>query len=532
MSEPQSRHAASPVANGDDDSTAAQRYGLASPKATRTVRFWSLPIVAALAVLSALAAFYLGGILQPMTNLRHFPVAILNEDAGPTGAQVVKGMQAGFDNDAYDVRVLNYDQAKTQLDNAKIYGIAVIPPNFSSKLQAYAKSALTPGRVERAVIIVSTNPRAGTLGANIASQTLQRAVAMVDQRVGQRLSQEVAKQTGKNPEPGAVALMLANPIEVKSTVHNVLPDGTGNGLSAFYYSLLLLLAGFTGSIVVSMMVDSMLGFVPAEVGPVYRFAEQAKISRFRTLLIKWVMVAVLALLTSAAYLLIADKMGMPIQNGLALWLFSAFAIFAVGVTSTSLIAALGALGVLVSMFVFIILGLPSAGATVPLEATPAFFEWLAKFEPMHQVFLGARALLYLGGRADAGLSQSVQLTAGGLVIGVLLGVVVTRLYDRRGYHRVSTVPAADALDGAVEPTGDRGRLPRSVSPANARKRIVAERHWTAAEPSRCCYGSCCVIPVANALLFAMTFAPKGQPCHISPPPSGASQPAAPVPRCV
>jgi uncharacterized phage infection (PIP) family protein YhgE len=237
--------------------------------------------------------------------------------------------------------------------------------------------------------------------------------------------------------------MLANPIEVKSTVHNLLPDGTGNGLSAFYYALLLLLAGFIGSVVVGRLVDSMLGFVPAEVGPIYRFAEQVKISRFRTLLIKWAMIAVLALLTSAAYLLIADNMGMPVQNGLALWLFSAFAILAVGVTSTSLIAALGALGVLVSMFVFIILGLPSAGATVPLQATPAFFEWLAKFEPMHQVFLGARALLYLGGRADAGLSQSVELTAGGLVIGVLLGVVVTRLYDRRGYHRVSTTPVAD-----------------------------------------------------------------------------------------
>ena len=451
MSEPHARHATSDVTNGDDDSAAAHRYGFARPKITGTVRFWGLPILVSLAVLSALAAFYLGGILQPMTNLRHFPVAILNEDAGPTGAQVVKGMQASFDNDAYDVRVLNHDQAKTQLDNAEIYGIAVIPPNFSSKLQAYAKSALTPGRVERAVIIVSTNPRAGTLGASIAGQTLQRAVAMMDQRVGQRLSQEVAQQTGKNPEPGAVALMLANPIEVKSTVHNVLPDGTGNGLSAFYYSLLLLLAGFTGSIVVSMMVDSVLGFVPAEVGPVYRFAEQVKISRFRTLLIKWVMVAVLALLTSAAYLVIAAKMGMPIQSGRALWLFSAFAILAVGVTSTSLIAALGELGVLVSMFVFIILGLPSAGATVPLQATPAFFEWLAKFEPMHQVFLGARALLYLGGRADAGLSQSVELTAGGLVIGVLLGVIVTRLYDRRDYHRVSTVPAADAPDGAVGP---------------------------------------------------------------------------------
>ena len=212
------------------------------------------------------------------------------------------------------------------------------------------------------------------------------------------------------------------------------------------------LAGFIGSIVVSMMVDSMLGFVPADVGPVYRFAEQVKISRFRTLLIKWVMMAVLALLTSAAYLLIAAKMGMPIQNSMALWLFSTFAIFAVGVASTSLIAALGALGVVVGMFVFVILGLPSAGALVPLQATPALFEWLAKFEPMHQVFVGARALLYLGGRADAGLAQSLEWTTGGLLVGIALGVIVTRIYDRRGYHRVSTAPVADTPDGLDGPS--------------------------------------------------------------------------------
>ncbi len=420
MSEPYARHATPDIADGDDFSVDDHQL---RPRSTRTVRFWALPILVTLTVLSALAAFYLGGILQPMTNLRHFPVAILNEDAGPTGAQVVKGMLAGFDNDAYDVRVLEHNEAKTQLDRAQIYGVAVIPPNFSSKLQAYAKSALTPGRVERAVIIVSTNPRAGTLGANIAGQTLQRAVAMIDQRVGQRLSQEVAEQTGKAPKPGAVALMLANPVEVKSTVHNALPDGTGNGLSAFYYALLLVLAGFTGSIVVSRRVDSML-------------ATQAT-SRLRALSIKWSMIAVLALLTSAAYLLIAGKFGMPVQNSLTLWLFGAFAILSVGVASTSLIAALGAFGVVLSMFLFVILGIPSAGATVPLQATPAWFEWLARFEPMHQVFVGTRSLLYLGGSAGSGLSQSLVWIAGGLAAGALLGAVVTRVYDRRGDHRIA-----------------------------------------------------------------------------------------------
>jgi YhgE/Pip-like protein len=432
MSEPYDRHATPDIAYGDDPS-ADDRPG--TPKSTRTVRFWAFPILGTLVVLSALAAFYLAGTLQPMTNLRHFPIAVLNEDAGPTGAQVVKGMQAGFDNDAYDVRVLDHNQAKTQMDTGQIYGIAVIPPNFSSKLQAYAKSALTPGRVERAIIIVSTNPRAGTLGASIAGQTLQRAVTMINQRVGQRLSQEIAQQTGKAPEPGAVALMLANPVEVKSTVHNALPDGTGNGMSAFYYTLLLVLAGFTGSVVVSRLVDSML-------------ANQARVSRLRRLVVKWGMIAVLALLTSAAYLLIAAKQGMPIQNGLTLWLFGVFAILAVGVASVSLIAALGGIGVVVSVFVFVILGIPSAGATVPLQATPAWFEWLAKFEPMHQVFVGTRSLLYLGGGAGSGLSESLVWIAVGLAIGVLFGAAVTRSYDRRG-HRPGTAvetPAGTATE--------------------------------------------------------------------------------------
>jgi uncharacterized phage infection (PIP) family protein YhgE len=404
MSEPHARDIAY-----DDGASANHR--IAGPKPTRTVTFWSLPILLTLLIVSALSAFYLGGVLQPMTSLRHFPVAIVNEDAGPTGAQVVKGMLAGFDHDAYDVRVLDRDQAKTQMDTAQIYGVAVIPPNFSSKLQAYAKSALTPGRVERAVIVVSTNPRAGTLGAGIAGQTLQREVSLIDQRVGQRLSQEVAEQTGKKPEPGAVALMLANPVEVKTTVHNALPNGTGNGLSAFYYSLLLMLAGFIGSIVVSRFVDARL---------------DTPTSRLRSLLIKWAMIAVASLLASGAFVAISAKLGMPVQSSLKLWLFGAFAILAVGVTSTSLIALLGAMGVLVSLFVFVILGLPSAGATMPLQATPAPFEWQAKFEPMHQVFVGARSLLYLDGQPGSGLGPALLGIAIDLLIGLVLGVVVVR----------------------------------------------------------------------------------------------------------
>lgn len=223
--------------------------------------------------------------------------------------------------------------------------------------------------------------------------------------------------------------------------------GEIDGLSAFYYALLLLLAGFTGSIVVSTLVDSMLGYVPAEFGPVYRFAEQVNISRFRTLLVKWAVMVVLALLTSGVYLAIAHGLGMPIPLGWQVWLYGVFAIIAVGVTSSSLIAVLGSMGLLVSMLIFVILGLPSAGATVPLEAVPAFFRWLAQFEPMHQVFLGVRSLLYLNGNADAGLSQALTMTSIGLIIGLLLGGFITHLYDRSSFHRI---PGAVEMAIAVE----------------------------------------------------------------------------------
>ncbi|WP_083341557.1 DUF3533 domain-containing protein [Mycobacterium talmoniae] len=422
-------------------------------RTTRTVRFWAAPIVLALALLAALAALYLGGILKPTSNLRHFPIAVVNEDAGPSGRQIVDGLVSALDAEKFDVRVLSAADAVRQLDTAQVYGLVAIPPDFSAKFQNVAKSAISPGRVDRPVITISTNPRAGSLGATIAGQTLNRAISAVDVKAGERLSAQVTQRAGGAPLAGAVSMVLASPINIHNTVHNPLPDGTGNGLSAFYYALLLLLAGFTGSIVVSTLVDSMLGYVPAEFGPVYRFAEQVSISRFRTLLVKWALMIVLALLTSAAYLAIAHRLGMPIPHGWALWGYGVFAIAAVGITSTSLIAVLGSLGLLVSMLVFVILGLPSAGATVPLEATPPFFGWLARFEPMHQVFVGARALLYLDGRAGSGLSHALAVTTIGLILGLLLGAVVTRGYDRRGYHRIHAVAEGDAA-APQPPTSD------------------------------------------------------------------------------
>ena len=50
---------------------------------------------------------------------------------------------------------------------------------------------------------------------------------------------------------------------------------------------------------------------------------------------------------------------------------------------------------------------------VALEAEPRIFSWLAIFEPMRQVFVGSRAMLYFDGRAwSASVHRREELAAG------------------------------------------------------------------------------------------------------------------------
>ncbi|MET8430830.1 hypothetical protein [Nocardia sp. NPDC004860] len=95
----------------------------------------------------------------------------------------------------------------------------------------------------------------------------------------------------------------------------------------------------------------------------------------------------------------------------------------------------GSVGVLVNLVLFVILGMPSAGGTIPAEATPRFFGRSADFEPLRQVYLAVRSLMFFDGRAAAGLERGFWMTAIGLAIGVISGVLATTFYDRKELTR-------------------------------------------------------------------------------------------------
>jgi ABC-type multidrug transport system permease subunit len=161
------------------------------------------------------------------------------------------------------------------------------------------------------------------------------------------------------------------------------------------------------------------------------------ISRLQTLLSKWVMAAGLTVILTGLMLFTAVViLGMNSPDFPSLWLLSWFAAMVIAIGTLSLFAALGTLGQLVALLVFVYLALASSGGTVPLDALSGFFRFIANFEPLRQILDGVRAILFFHGRGDAGLTRAWIASGIGLVIWVAVGLLVTTWYDRKRLYRM------------------------------------------------------------------------------------------------
>jgi YhgE/Pip-like protein len=411
------------------------------------VRLWAVPMIVVLVVTGFLSAMYLGGTINFSSNLRGFPIAIVNQDvAAPTrtgqldaGKQIASELVSGIDHTQFAVSRLTLAEAKARMNKGTLYGAIVIPSDLSARLVGLAGSTVSATPAPAPAVTVLTAPRTGTSTPGIVTKLATAALADVNSAVGAQLvastRAELTATGHASAMTGAATALLQSPIAVHAEAYRPLPSGTGNGLSAFYFALLLVLAGFTGSIIVSTLVDGALGFVPAEYGPRYLLARSSGLSRRATLGVKWGIMFALAVAVAALYVAVSAALGMPLQNPLLLWAFSAAAILSVALVAQAIIAIFGTAGLIVNLFVFVIFSLPSAGGTIPLEATPQLFRWLGSFEPMHQIYLGTRSILYLGGSPDSGLGRALLFCAGAALLGLVTGLCVTHFYDRRQFAR-------------------------------------------------------------------------------------------------
>jgi len=198
------------------------------------------------------------------------------------------------------------------------------------------------------------------------------------------------------------------------------------------------MCGFLGGTIINSSVDAATGYATTEIGPRWRQRQPLPVNRWNTLVIKWVMAVVLTGLATGFMLLVAAgilRMDAP-HVGL-LWLLAWLCAASVAAGTIVLFAVLGhSIGQLLAVLLFVYAGLAASGGTVPLQALPGVLRWLARIDPLRQILDGTRAILYFDAQADAGLARAVTYASLGLVIWLVLGVVVVRWYDRKGYNRL------------------------------------------------------------------------------------------------
>jgi hypothetical protein len=122
----------------------------------------------------------------------------------------------------------------------------------------------------------------------------------------------------------------------------------------------------------------------------------------------------------------------PTSKFIVLWGLFAFVMIAVAYATAALQAVLGAAGTLVVVVVFVILGAPASGGTVPSAFLPGFWRTFGPYLPAGAGTTIVRNTIYFTGN---GITRSLLVIAAYLAAGA---VVVTTLKRRR-----------QATDGAV-----------------------------------------------------------------------------------
>ena len=350
---------------------------------------WLTPVLLIIALAAALPAVYLTSTADPQGHLSRLPVALVVEEpdgASPAAAAVATAIEAGS-ADTLALTRMDAGELDAAMQHDEVAGAIVVPADL------------------REPVAIQTNAGDGGLSTALLLGNVTPLLHAVS-------------------EQGSGFAIVSGPYEP-------LPENSGLGMSAFYYALVLVLIGFIGASLVSPLVDSALGFLPSEVGPLVERQPYTAVSRRATFLAKAAMLVAAAPIAAVVIELVATLVGVSVSSPITLWAFSSAVIAAVGTSALAVLAIFGpGIGSLVNTLFFVALSMVSSGGTVPLEATPGFFRWFSEIAPFRHVVDGTRSLFYFDGNLSAGLGSAWMTVAIGGLAGLLLGVVATTLYGR------------------------------------------------------------------------------------------------------
>ncbi|MER2133146.1 MAG: ABC transporter permease [Arthrobacter sp.] len=425
-------------------------------------RTWLLPLLVLLILGGAGSALYIGGLGSPGNNLNHLPVAVVNRDqgadtpAGPEnfGENITSTMETDFSKtDEIELRPLSWDDAQHQLRTGQVFAAVVVEEDFSEAAVSLVSSSLTDGDASRPQIMLYTNPLASPLASELAADAVEPALKQASTSLGEQLDETARQAQGEATErqdaelaeagvpaqvqeqlapkiDGTSAEVLRDPIQITQTAFQKPPDGAALGMGAFFYSVLLMVVGLSGSVTLHFLVDSRVGVLPVELGPRYVLGPKLLPARWVDFLLKWGIAVLAGLPTAGLMMWVANAVGMPIPHGGWFFLSTWLSIVTVSAVTFALITIFGSAGMVLSLIYVVFMGLPAATGVVPLETLPAFFAFIARGEPLYQMTIANKAILYYDAEASAGLQAGLIGMGVIMLIAVVLALLFSVLYDR------------------------------------------------------------------------------------------------------
>jgi YhgE/Pip-like protein len=410
----------------------------------RVRKVWLLPLALPAVMIALVTSIYIGSVINPTGHLRGLPVQIVNLDTGAStpagrvafGQSAVHALVGSTSvSSRLDLHVVSLSQAEKSMNGGHSYATLVIPSTFSESALLDAGQPAASSTPPTPTVEIEENSRLGSLGVNLAAGVLNPALSQVSKQLGTMLSQDSTSAARSNPE---LAGQLADPITVTTVSYRPLPAHSALGLSAFYVSLISILAGFLAAGVINSSIDGALGYATSDLGPRWKIRIPKRISRKHTLISKWTIALVVAPVLTAIVLAVAvGAFGMYAPKYGLLWPLLTLATVMVSFGTLALLAAFGSIGQMLAMVILIYLSLASSGGTIPIQALPGFFKGVGQIEPLRQLLGGARDVLYFGGQWNAGASHAVLVLGFELLFWIVLGVGVTTWYDRRNLDRIS-----------------------------------------------------------------------------------------------
>ncbi|MFF5996895.1 ABC transporter permease [Lysinibacillus sp. KU-BSD001] len=329
-------------------------------------------------------------------NIDQLPIAIINDDAGEVGAQIVESLeeQLPFEEIKTD---LSNKAALTELEDNELALVIHIPETFSADLQNRDVSSSIDFTLNEA-------------GATVVSSSMTQVIAQINAQLSTQFSQQTAQGILMNlnvPEGQAKEMteLIENSYVGNVVTINDMPDGMHNNMLPMFLTMSL----YVGAMIAAMQ---LVGAFKANRG------KATKTRLFIYVQLTAIFVGVIAGIASAGIAFgINDLSGdvfFPIwgQQILNYWVcfnFTAIVVF-----------LMGEAGMLLNIPILLVQTLAN-GATIPREMMYAPYEWASHITPMYysvqayfaNIFGSTSASPYIVGLAIVGV---VAMLINGVIV--------------------------------------------------------------------------------------------------------------------